>query len=273
MNTATEFKNTEHPLAGVNVLVTRPADQAGHLCALIENDGGKAIRYPVIEILPVSDQPSLNTIIEQLDSYDLGIFISANAVNYALLAVRAKREFPQNLCLATIGDATRKALEKENLKASIYPTQKFDSEALLALPQMQQIEGKRIIIFRGKGGRELLKKSLQERGAHVDYAELYQRTMPDYHSNDLNLCWDQNAVDIVTVTSNQALDNLFTIAGKAGRDKLVKTPLVVISQRMVQHATEKGIQAEIMVAERVNDESVLDTLRNWCLAQKQEKLT
>lgn len=269
MNPAVETHNNELPLAGIGVLVTRPSDQAGHLCELIEKNGGKAIRYPVIEIVPIDDLSSVHSIIEQLDSYDMAIFISANAVHHALRVVGGKRDFPENVKLVAIGNATRKALEEAGLTVSIVPTHQFDSEALLALPQMMQVKGKRILIFRGKGGRELLKDTLQSRGAHIDYAELYRRTLPAFKVEELGQYWEQNAIDIVTVTSNQALDNLFEIIGKTSKDDLLKTPLVVISQRMLQHAREKGFQ-KIMVAEQANDESVLDECRKWCLEQKQE---
>lgn len=263
MNADINSNNTDRPLAGVGVLVTRPADQATNLCKIIEDAGGKAIRFPAMEITPIDDPQSVTPIIDRLDSYDMAIFISANAVKYAIQSIKSKRDFPENMALAAIGNATRKALEDEGLNVDIYPAQQFDSEALLALPKMQQVKGKRILIFRGRGGRELLKNTLSKRGAHVDYAELYQRTMPIQKSNALDQYWKRNAIDIVTVTSNQALDNLFILAGKSGKENLVTTPIVVISQRMVQNALEKGIQADIMVAVQANDDAILDTIQKW----------
>ena len=264
MNTATNSNKPGLPLAGVGVLVTRPSGQADNLCNIIENAGGKAIRFPAIEISPIDDPQSVTPIIDRLDSYDMAIFISANAVKYAIQSIKTKRDFPECMALAAIGNATRKALEDEGLKADIYPTRQFDSEALLDLPKMQRVKGKKILIFRGGGGRELLKKTLVERGAHVDYAELYQRTIPAQKSNMLDQYWKKNAIDIVTVTSNQALDNLFILAGELGKQNLVTTPIVVISQRMVQNAMEKGIQAAIVVAEQAGDEAILDAIQKWC---------
>ncbi len=270
MNADTNSNKPDLPLAGVGVLVTRPYDQAANLCKIIENAGGKAIRFPAMEITPIDDQQSVTHILDRLDSYDIAIFISANAVKYAIQSIKSKRSFPQSMALAAIGNATRKALEDEGLNVDIYPTQQFDSEALLALPKMQQVKGKRILIFRGRGGRELLKNTLTERGAHVDYAELYQRTMPIQETGTLNQYWKQNTIDIVTVTSNQALNNLFNLAGESGKKNLVATPIVVISQRMVENAVENGIQANIMVAEQASDEAVLDAIQKWRLDNQQE---
>ena len=270
MNADTNSNKPDLPLAGVGVLVTRPYDQAANLCKIIENAGGKAIRFPAMEITPIDDPQSVTHILDRLDSYDIAIFISANAVKYAIQSIRSKRSFPESMVLAAIGNATRKALEDEGLNVDIYPTQQFDSEALLTLPKMQQVKGKRILIFRGRGGRELLKNTLTERGAHVDYAELYQRTMPIQEPGALNQYWKQNAIDIVTVTSNQALNNLFNIAGESGKENLVTTPIVVISQRMVQNALERGMRADIMVAEQAGDEAVLDVIQKWRLDNQQE---
>lgn len=270
MNTAPDILSNKRPLTGIGILVTRAIDQAESLCKLIEKNGGRAIRYPVIEIVPIELHSSIDSIFEQLGSYDMAIFISANAVHHALRAVRTKHDFPKSLNIVAIGHATKMALEEGGLKVSIVPDQQFDSDALLALPQMRQVKGKKILIFRGKGGRELLKDTLQKRGAHIDYAELYQRTLPVVKTNDLGQYWEQNAIDMVTVTSNQALDNLFEIAGKNNIDHLTKIPLVVISQRMLQHAREKGFQANIMVADEVSDAAILDALRKLHQAHEQE---
>lgn len=265
MTIKNDTKNTDRPLAGVSVLVTRPSNQANNLCEIIENVGGQAVRFPAMEIMPIDDLQAITNVIDQLDSVDIAIFISANAVKYAVPFVKARRDFPEGLRIAAIGNATRKALEDGGLKVDIYPTQQFDSEALLALPQMQRLNGKRILIFRGRGGRELLKNSLQARGATIDYVELYERALPNVDTNALSQFWKQNMIDIVTVTSNQALDNLFILAGESGKQKLVATPIVVISPRMVQNAMEKGIKADILVAEQANDKAMLDAILKWRL--------
>jgi uroporphyrinogen-III synthase len=58
------------------------------------------------------------------------------------------------------------------LRATYCPAQAFTSEALLALPELRQLPGRRILILRGEGGREHLRETLRARGAEVDYLEV-----------------------------------------------------------------------------------------------------
>ena len=145
---------TSRLLDGVGILVTRPAHQADNLCRLIESEGGKAIRFPVLEILDPDNLDALDATIDRLDAFDIAIFISPNAVQKAVNRVRSQREWPKNLHIAAVGRSSAKALDKLGLPTDIFPKTRFNSEALLELKQMQDVQGKKIVIFRGEGGRE-----------------------------------------------------------------------------------------------------------------------
>ena len=142
------------PLAGKGIVVTRPAHQAGHLAGLISAAGGNAIRFPTIEIVAVEDQRSLTALIARLDEFDIAIFISPNAANQAMKLIKAQRELPPHLKLATIGRGGVRELEHYGVVDVIAPT-RFDSEALLDMPEMRDVAGRRIVIFRGEGGRAI----------------------------------------------------------------------------------------------------------------------
>jgi uroporphyrinogen-III synthase len=137
-----------------------------------------------------------------------------------------------------------------------------DSEALLALPQLQDLSGQRILIIRGVGGRELLCETLRARGAAVNYAEVYQRTRPDSDTRDILAAWAQGAVDVVTVTSGEALQNLVAMLGEPGRGRLLTTPLVVVSGRMVQQALALGFTSP-RLAEAAGDAALMAALIAW----------
>lgn len=250
-------------LAGVTVLVTRPADQAEPLVQLIERAGGRAWRFPVLEILDPIDGRALLAVIDRLDDFDLAIFISPNAVHKAMNVIRARRTLPAGMRLAAVGRGSAKALGHFGVRDVIAPSGKFDSEALLALPELAAMSGRRVLILRGDGGRELLAETLRARGAEVEVAECYRRGRPQTDTAPLLRTMARGELDIVTVTSIQSLRNLYDLVGKLGQQWLVKTPIVVVSERMALACREFGFKQPPIVAAEASDAAILAALEAW----------
>lgn len=248
------------PLAGVTVLVTRPRQQAERLCQLIEARGGRAIVFPVLEIIGLEDSSPACKLIERLDEFDFAIFVSANAVQMAapMLAVRA--DFPAWLKVAVIGKRTAEELHAQGLRVDIVPEEGFTSEALLALPEMHDMQGKNVVIFRGAGGRELLGETLTRRGATVSYAEVYRRVRPEGESIVLAKILEENNRLVIVVTSNEGLQNLYEMAGVQGQPLLRQALLVVMSKRNAELAHSMGFCAAPVVVERAGDEGLFDAV-------------
>jgi len=252
-----------HTLAGVRVLVTRPREQAENLARLIEARGGEAIRFPVIEIAEPQDPRALFAVIDRLKDFALAIFISPNAVNRAMNLILARGGLPLGLRVACVGRGSAHELKRFGVDKVIVPPDRFDSEALLALPELQQVAGKRIVIFRGNGGRELLGDTLRARGAEIEYAECYRRLRPDTDTTPLLRRWARGEIDIVSVTSVDGLRNLFDMVGKTGQPWLVRTPVVVVSERMAQVCRELGFATEPRVSATAGDEAILEAIQAW----------
>lgn len=249
------------PLAGLGILITRPAHQSEHLADLIRQAGGKPILFPALEIVDVADLQPLNALIDRLGQFDLAIFISPNAVNKAMNLIRAQRSLPVRLQIAAIGKGSAKVLAQYGVQEVITPKQRFDSEALLALPQMQAVAGKRVVIFRGDGGRELLGDELSRRGALLEYAECYRRQKPQADNGKLLYLWARNELNAITVTSSEVLHNLFDLVGKLGQQWLKKTPVFVPHARIYETAQEMGLQ-QVFVTE-AGDEGLVAGLVTW----------
>ena len=233
------------PLAGRGIVITRPAHQAQPLADLIRAAGGNPILFPVLEILDAGDLRPLNALIDRLDEFDLAIFISPNAVNKAMNLIAARRGLPSRLRMAAIGRGSVKELKRFGISDVIAPTKKFDSEALLELPGLQNIAGRHVVIFRGDGGRELLGDVLTARGARVEYAECYRRGKPNQDATPLMKAWARNELHAITVTSSEGLRNLFDMIGKLGQTWLKKTPLFAPHPRIAAAARELGLTAVI----------------------------
>lgn len=249
------------PLAGLGILVTRPAHQSEHLAHLIRQAGGNPILFPALEIVDVPDLQALNALIDRLDQFDLAIFISPNAANKAMNLIRARRTLPASVQIAAIGKGSAKVLAQYGVKNVITPQQRFDSEALLELPELQDVVGKRIVIFRGDGGRELLGDELSRRGAQYDYAECYRRQKPQADNGKLLYLWARDELHAITVTSTEVLHNLFDLVGKLGQQWLKKTPLFVPHERIAEAAREMGLE-QVFVTE-AGDEAMVAGLVAW----------
>lgn len=239
---------TTGPLAGRGILITRPAHQAGPLAALINAAGGRPIIFPALEILDPADSQPLLDAIERLESYDLAIFISPNAVTRVMERMAGRRAWPAGLRVAAIGKGGVRELERHGIRQVIAPQRSFDSERLLEMPQLQAVSGQRVLILRGDGGRELLGDTLAARGAQVDYVACYRRARPRTDPAPLLQAWGRDGIHAVIATSSEGLRNLFVMLGKPGVALLQHTPLLVPHPRIAAVARELGCREVVETA-------------------------
>lgn len=249
---------THGSLHGLTIAVTRPAHQAENLCRLIEAEGGTVLRFPVIDIQP-TDSPALQALSNNLADYQLAIFISANAVHHAYAALGAP--LPEGLQRAAVGQATARALAEHGQSAHILPPAPYNSESLLALPELHSMQGKRVIIFRGGEGRSLLGDTLAARGAQVDHVDVYRRAAPAAEPKQLYRAWDAGKLDMIVVTSNEGLKNLVACVKDEYRQRLLQTRLIVISERSAALAKELGFRHSAIVARAASDEALLEAVK------------
>ena len=250
-------------LQNIGVLVTRPQHQTAKLCAMIEENGGKAIRFPVMEICGIDNDPQLNQLADRISDFNIAIFISANAVNYGVKLICSRRSWPNSLKIAAVGKSSAKALDSLGLIADIFPFEHFNSEALLSLDEMHDVNGKKIIIFRGGAGRELLAETLTRRGANVKYANCYKRSVPKTNPLPLIKLWEHNELDVIVTTSNEGLQNLYDMVGEQGRNGLLNTVLLVVSERAVDLAMKLGFKLMPIVSAQASDEAIVAALVTW----------
>lgn len=251
------------PLAGRTILVTRPAAQAGALAEAISASGGNPVVFPVLEISDVVDLQPLLHASDRLDEFDFAVFISANAVNKALNVILARRAWPARLRAVTVGKSSERELARFGIGQVISPSGRFDSEALLALPELASAEvaGKRFVIFRGDGGRELLGDALVARGATIEYVECYRRGKPNLDTAPLMKLWARGELDAITLTSSEGLRNLFDMVGTLGQAWLRKSLVFVPHERIAEAARCLGLEQVVMTAP--GDEGLLSGLQEY----------
>ena len=249
--------NGAQPLAGRGIVLTRPRPSAQKIAERIAIAGGTALVFPALEIVALPETPQLGTLIDRLDEFDLAVFVSANAVEQGWAAV-ARAARPTRLRCAAVGGATRAALQERGISGVIAPTEQFDSEALLALPELRAVAAQRIVIFRGEGGRELLGQTLAQRGAQVEHAVTYRRVRPEADPEPLLRAWRHGSIHAVSVMSGESLDNFYAMLPDEGRTCLRATPVFVPHQRIAARANELAIARVYLTGP--SDDALIDKL-------------
>lgn len=206
-----------------------------------------------IEPLVVTDFPQLH--------HDLILFISANAVRYGLPILQQRGEG----CLArvrmgAVGRQTASCLQQAGFPPDLMP-EHFNSEGLLALPELQEMAGKHVLIVRGQGGREMLADGLRQRGATVDYLECYRRCLPRADYKEILAQGRAGEIDVIVTTSNEGLENFVRLCGSLNWP--FSLALVVASQRGKKLASRLGFKGAIMVLDEVSNAGILKALQQW----------
>ncbi len=243
-------------LQKAKILVTRPIHQAEPLCCLIEQANGIALRLPAIEIVEIKDKSVLQHCAENLAQFDIAIFISVNAVQFSVPTLLAANTAPLSLQFIAVGKRTKDVLAQQYHLNAECPQPPYNTETLLQLPQLQQVNGKKIIIFRGEGGREVLAETLRQRNAFIQYVDLYRRMQPTVPA-----WFEQQTPDIAIVSSREGLQNLFDMLHD--RPWIRRLPLVVMSARILAEARVMGVQAPIVIAPQACDEGLMEGIFEW----------
>jgi len=225
---------TDTPLKGIGILVTRPRAQATEFIEEIEKQGGNAICFPVIEIVPRDDSAIAADAAEQ-PKPDIAIFVSRNAVAYGL-------SHTHGAIKGVTGPATAAAIEAAGQIVEIKPEHGYDSESLLEESALKDVNGKQVRIIRGGDGRELLANTLRERGATVDYLSVYERRLPRTSPEalaEIESVWRDERIHAITVMSIETLRNLITLLPAWCVEHLGKVPLVTPAARVIKEALDR----------------------------------
>ena len=236
------------------ILLTRSEDQNSGFASRLRIaktalDGTDVVSKPLLKPVSLELSQPLKEKILSLDQYDHIIFISRNAVEFGLPFLSAYwPQWPLSLSWYAVGPATAKKLKREGIQ-SLSP-RLASSEGLLALPTLTGKVG-RVLIVRGIGGRELLRQTLTDRGATVDYLEVYKRETIDYRG-EFNKGLQSEV--LVPVYSGEAISRLTELVTDYRRLKLI-----VPSRRLQTMAIASGFD-KVWLAANQQEESMLEAL-------------
>lgn len=196
----------------MSILVTRPSPAGEELVSRLRTLGQVAWHFPLIEFSPGQQLPQLADQLAALGESDLLFALSQHAVAFAQSQLHQQdRKWPRLPDYFAIGRTTALALHTVSGQKILYPQDREISEVLLQLPELQNIAGKRALILRGNGGRELIGDTLTARGAEVTFCECYQRCAIHYDGAEEAMRWQAREVTMVVVTSGEMLQQLWSL--------------------------------------------------------------
>ena len=235
-------------------LVVRPAAQAALLVQLLRQQGHAPLCCPLLETRPGSELPRLP---EWLPQTDIVIAVSAHAVKFAHhFLLQTGLTWP-HIDYFAVGQASSDAFSEIGIEASCPDDPR--SEGLLALPPLQGVSGKRVLILRGNDGRDLIARTLASRGALVHYCATYERHYPELDGDALTRHWQGAGLDSLLITSGELLQRLLALVPGPQRPWLYDRLLVVPSPRVAEMAEGAGF-TRIVIAQGASNQALVAAL-------------
>jgi len=237
------------PLFGKRIVITRAREQSAAFRDALESLGAAAIQIPAIEIRdPQSCQP-LDEAIGRLEKFDYLLFTSANGARKflgRLVACGRDVRDLKGLVIGAIGPGTAAELAATGIRADFVP-EEYRAEGVIECLKEVAIRGKRFLIPRAKVARDILPRSLEERGARVEIVEAYETTPPDFPAGEIERLLTP-VPDAITFTSSSTVTNFVDLIESAGLREILERAAIasigpITSQTVHQHGLEVSIEA------------------------------
>jgi uroporphyrinogen-III synthase len=266
-------------MSNKTIVITRPSGQARQLSEALQvslHKSGftpeftpKIISLPLLTIAPKGDDLLLAQITAALKTADLAIFVSPNAIECTMRLLQCPWQNLSNkpVPIGVMGGSSMTALKNHGIGLESNPARvilpqnnsQWDSEGLWA--QLQNLHwnwsDKKVIIFKGEGGRDWLFDTLKNAGAHVEAFSVYARVPLDLNSSAWNEIHEIDfAKSLWLLTSSEAVRYL-------GQAKLpLNLAAAVCPHHNIADAAEQIGFGEVITCEP-GDEALIAASQAW----------
>jgi uroporphyrinogen III methyltransferase/synthase len=239
-------------LKGCSIAITRPPRQAGELKQLVEDEGGRAVLFPTIDILPPEDWTACDKAIDGLHMTDGLLFTSPNGAVSFIERVRTKGADPASLRgkrIYSVGDATTRALAGYGLSVTGMP-ERFTAADLARTISSDDLKGLAFLFPTGNLTPPALAESVRLLGASVEVLIVYRTAAPA--AADVEAFFRQvrdGHVDWITFTSPSTVNNFAQLfSGDRAATIRSMTRIAVIGPTTARAAEEAGFPPEAVAA-------------------------
>jgi uroporphyrinogen-III synthase len=247
-------------LQGMSVLLTRPLVQSQVTSRKLEKLGAIIFVVPLLEVK--ANVNSDMTFSQNGFNPNIIIFSSPNAVRIVVESAGAEQIQSFAGQIVVPGRGTAKELKKVGAKNIHYPQTTENSEGMLDLALLREVKGRRVVIFRGQSGRELLANSLRERGAEVRYVPVYSRQPCLEIDIDKIRNWLNQTNPILLLSSETALNTMCSVLPEMLRNRVWAQIVLVFGGRLKTLCQAKGWCGRIVVVDRPGDNGVAVALES-----------
>ncbi len=241
------------------VLLTRPRRESRMTAKAMAAHGIDCLRMPLQSTRRAPRSRGLDADLNWAGMASVQIFVSRAAVA-AAIAVAAGQVLTAANRIA-VGRATAAMLQRHRLPALAAPGHAEDSDGVLGLAPLLDVQGKRVAIWAAPGGRERIADVLRERGAEVRVVAVYRRLPCRPRAAALRQLQRTANRVVLTATSAALLDALDDALARQRMTSLRARPLIVASARIAERAHDLGFR-RIRIAAGASAQALIAALHD-----------
>ncbi len=251
---------TSNDLRNCRLLVLRQPEDSQQLSKLVSNLQGRCLNWPALTLqkttTPTNEQQQI------INQADIFIFISKPAVNFGVEWI----EKNQQAQILTVGSGTAGQLKDKSGKIASYPQQE-NTEGLVEMEALQQINDKNIVVFKGEKGRNSLQQQLVKKGANTTNINLYRRqaaTMSATVASRIE-AFSPNFVHVTSVAVAQSLDKANQKFKLLDKQNVI---LLVASERIEKAVVALGFYQTVNLDSMKNEKMIEGLLMALLIEKK-----